>query len=116
MENICNELKSHGYHVIKIAQMTSRKDGRLLPLFQVQIDRNENSKKIIELQSIFKIRVEIDKYRPPPPKKKRQFNVGIARGSIILSLSASLTRNALDMEKFIVLHNVLEKQKTRKPH
>lgn len=65
MENISSELKNYIYDVIKVVQMTSRKDARTLPLFQIHLELSDKSKKFLKLKVIFKIRVEIENYRPP---------------------------------------------------
>lgn len=61
-EKIMNELNKCS-DATKAAQMHSRKDGRMFLLFPLNLLQNENSKKIFQITSLFKIRIGIEKYK-----------------------------------------------------
>lgn len=58
VENIQREILNKGFEVTKVVQMTIKVDARVLPLFLIHVIKNENSKTILNLRDLFKIRIE----------------------------------------------------------
>lgn len=73
------ELIKIGFDVIKVVQMPSCKDGRILPLVLMHSPRTVNSKNIFQMKQLFKIRIEIDIYKAP-------------KSGAVLELSKNLSR------------------------
>lgn len=63
VEDIRDELPKLGFPVLKVAQLIKRKTQLPMPLFQVQLSTTDMTKKITELDSLFHIKISIERYR-----------------------------------------------------
>lgn len=60
-EKIGNELSDKGIDATKVTQVCSMKYGKILLNFLLNLSRTENSKKVLQITSLFKIRISIEK-------------------------------------------------------